>query len=66
MLKLALIVWIVLGTVLMGVGVAVVVSVPGFYAQGMKLIPLVCAVGAVVALPLSFMIAAKLNTAMKR
>jgi hypothetical protein len=66
MLKVALIVWIVLGTTLMGIAVAVITSVPGLYAQGMKLIPIACAVTAIVALPLSFMIASKIMAAMKR
>ena len=66
MFKVALIVWVVLGTVLMGAAVAVITSVPGLYAQGMQLIPIACAVTAVVAIPLSFMIASKIMTAMKR
>jgi hypothetical protein len=57
MFKVALLVWIVLGTTLAGVGVTVLVSVPQFYAQGMTLIPWVAIGGFIIAIPFSLMIA---------
>ncbi len=66
MLKVALIVWIMLGTVLAGTAVAVITAVPSFYAQGMQLIPIACIIAAVVALPLSFIIARNIMATFKR
>ena len=40
MFRLALLIWVVLGTTLAGVGVTIVVSNPDLYNQGMKLIPI--------------------------
>jgi hypothetical protein len=57
MFKVAVLVWIVLGTTLAGMAVTVVVSIPQLYAQGMTLIPWVAGGGFVVAIPFSFMIA---------
>ncbi len=62
MFRLALLIWIVLGTTLAGVGVTVVVSDASLYDQGMKLIPIAAIAGFVIAIPLSFMISKKMMT----
>lgn len=62
MFRLALLIWIVLGTTLAGVGVTVVVSDASLYDQGMKLIPIAAIAGFVIAIPLSFMISKKIMT----
>jgi hypothetical protein len=61
MFRLALLIWVVLGTVLAGAGVVVVVSNPDLYNQGMKLIPIAAIAGFVIAIPLSFMIGKKIS-----
>lgn len=61
MFKLALLIWVVLGTTLAGIAVLVVVSNSSLYAQGMKLVPIAAAVGFVVAIPLSFLIGKKIS-----
>jgi uncharacterized Tic20 family protein len=60
MFKVALLVWVMLATVLMGVAVVVITTVPSFYAQGMSLIPIACIAAAVVAVPFSFIVASKI------
>jgi uncharacterized membrane-anchored protein YitT (DUF2179 family) len=61
MFRLALLIWVMLGTVLAGVGVVVVVSDAGLYNQGMKLIPIAAIAGFIVAIPLSFMIGKRIS-----
>lgn len=60
MLKLAILVWIMLGTTLAGSFLTVVVTVPSLYAQGMKLIPFAAGTGFLVAIPFAVMIARKI------
>jgi hypothetical protein len=60
MFKVAVIIWIMLGTVLAGSLVVVVVSVPELYDQGMRMIPAAGILGYVVAIPFSFLIARKI------
>jgi hypothetical protein len=60
MLKLAALVWIVLGATMAGMFVTVIVTVPALYDQGMKLIPVVAIAGFVVAIPLAVLVARKI------
>jgi hypothetical protein len=60
MFKVAILVHIVLMTVLMGILVIFVVSIPDLYDQGMRLIPLAAAIGFVAAMPLSVLISRKI------
>lgn len=53
MWRLALLLWIMGGTVLAGVLVTVVLLVPSWYAMGMKAIPIAAAIGAIVAVPIA-------------
>ena len=61
MFKLALLIWVVLGTTLAGMAVVVVVSDASLSVQAMKLIPIAAIAGFVVAIPLSFMIGKRIS-----
>ncbi len=61
MLKLALVIWLMLGTMLAGIAVLVVVSDTSLLDQGMKMIPLAAVGGFLIALPLSFMVSKRLS-----
>jgi hypothetical protein len=60
MLKLATLVWIMLGTTLAGILVTAVLVTPGFEASAMKAIPIAGIAGYLLALPLSVMVARKI------
>jgi hypothetical protein len=60
MLKIATLVWIVLGTTLAGIAVTAVIVVPSLYDQGMKWIPIAAGVGFLAAIPLAAMIAKRI------
>ncbi len=60
MLKVALLIWIMLGTTLAGVAMAAIVSVPQLAEQSALLIPWLCGAGFVLAIPFSFVIARKI------
>ena len=64
MLKIAILIWIVLGTTLAGSALTVVLATPALADQAMKLIPWAALAGAVLAMPLSWLIA--LNLASRR
>ena len=61
MFKLALLIWVVLGTTLAGMAVVVVVSDASLFDQGMKLIPIAAIAGFVLAIPLSFMVTKRIS-----
>lgn len=61
MLKIALLVWIMLGTVLAGSGVIVVLAVPALAAMAMKYIPVAVLAGFVAAMPLSYLVARRIG-----
>ncbi len=63
MLKLAVLIWLVLGITLAGAGVMVVVAVPELFNDGMQLIPIAAAIGAVVAIPFAYLIARRIYLA---
>jgi hypothetical protein len=58
--KVAILVWIVLGTILAIGALMVVVRVPGFVAQSMTFIPYAVVAGFLVAIPFSIWAAAKM------
>lgn len=62
MFRLAILIWIVLGTTLAGVAMTVIVATPALFDQGMKLIPIFCSIGFVLAMPLAYLIAKRLDT----
>lgn len=61
MLKLALVIWLMLGTMLAGIAVLVVVSDPSLLNQGMKMIPIAAIAGFIIALPLSIMVSKRIS-----
>jgi len=60
MLKISILVWIMLGTVLAGASLIVVLMVPSFAAD-MKNFPIAAAVGFVIAVPLSYFVARQIE-----
>lgn len=63
MFKLAALIWIILGTVFAGAGIAVIVAVPDLADQAAKLIPIVCTTGALVAIYPSILISKRIQAA---
>ena len=57
MLKLAAIVWIMMGTVFAGAGVAAVLSVPSLAADAMRYLPLAGVGGYAAAMPVALFLA---------
>lgn len=65
MLKLASMIFTILGTTLAGIAVLVVLTVPSLAEQGMKMIPIAAAIGAAIGLPLSFLVAKQIMAMQK-
>lgn len=61
MLKLAALIWIVLGATIAGSLLTIIVTVPSLYAKGMTLIPVVAAAGFLVAIPLAVLVAKRID-----
>jgi len=61
MLKIAIILWIVLGSTLAGSALIVVLAAPVLADQAMKLIPWAALAGFVLAMPLSWLLASNLS-----
>ena len=61
MLKIAIIIWIVLGATLAGCGLTIVLATPALADQAMKLIPWAALAGFVLAMPISWLIASNLS-----
>lgn len=61
MFKLALVIWLMLGTALAGVAVLVVVSDQSLLAQGMRTIPIAGIAGFIIALPLSYIVGKRIS-----
>jgi len=66
MIKVALVVWIMLGTVLAGSAMTVIVSTPGFMADAGRLIPLACGAAYLVGLPIAYIVARMIADASAR
>lgn len=62
MLKIAILIWVILGTAIAGTAVTAVLA-SGIASEPMKAIPLAALAGFVVAMPLSYFIAAKIARA---
>ena len=65
MIKIAVVVWIVLGTALAGSALLTVLSIDALASQGVTLIPMAVLVGFLVAMPLSYLIAQKIDDHVK-
>lgn len=61
MLKIAALIWIMLGTVFAGIAITVLLTVPQFGNDPMKWIPIVCIAAAVAAVPFSAIIAKRIQ-----
>lgn len=57
MLRLSLMLWSLVGTVLAGTFILAVVAIPGLADQGMRLIPIAAVAGAALAVPVALLIA---------
>lgn len=66
MLKIAIVVWIMLGTALAGSAVITVLAVTVLADQAMKNIPLAVLIGFTVAMPLSYLVARKIGASPAR
>ena len=62
MFRIALVVWIMLGTALAGTAMLVVLIVPDLATQAMKNIPLAVVAGFAAAMPLSYLVARKIGS----
>lgn len=60
MMKVAILVWLVLGVTLAGAALTIVLAVPSLSANAMKLLPIFSAVGFVLAIPASMFVAKKI------
>ncbi len=60
-MKLAALIWIMLGTTLAGVAMAVIVAVPELADQAARLIPIACGAAIVLAIPLAMMISKRIQ-----
>lgn len=60
MLKVAILVWLMLATVLAGVCIMVVLTVPSLMARDMNLIPIAAGIGAVIAIPFALYVAKRI------
>jgi len=65
MMKVAAILWIVVGTVLAGSGVVAVLSVPSLASEASRYLPLVGIAGYVAAVPVAVLIARRLTRQVK-
>jgi positive regulator of sigma E activity len=61
MLKIASLVWMVLATTLAGIAIIAIVAVPSLAEQAMLLIPVAVVAGVVLAIPLSYLVARKMQ-----
>lgn len=61
MFRIAAVVWIILGTMLAGLGLLVVLTVPSLAADVRALLPIVCGAAVVAAIPLSFLVAWRIS-----
>jgi putative flippase GtrA len=61
MFKLALVIWVMLGTALAGTAVLVVVSDPSLLNEGSKTIPLAAIAGFILAMPLSYLVSKRIS-----
>lgn len=60
MLKIAILMWVILSTTFAGAGILALLSTPSLGGQDMRLIPIVAAVGALLAVPVSVFVAKRI------
>ncbi len=65
MIRVAAVLWIIIGTVLAGTALMVVLVVPQLASEATRLIPVVCGTSFVLAMPLSWLVAKRVQTRMR-
>ncbi len=60
MFKIAVLVWIMLGTVFAGIALTLTLTVPALQGNAMKMLPIFSLVGFVIAIPASVVVAKKI------
>jgi hypothetical protein len=60
MFKIAIIVWMMAATVLAGFAIIVVLTVPSLATRDMQYIPIAALVGAVIAIPVAYLVAKRI------
>lgn len=63
MFKVAILIWMIVGTALAGAFVIPILAMPSLAAQGMKLIPYAAGAGVLLAVPVSVLVARKIIAA---
>jgi competence protein ComGC len=63
MFRIAAVVWIMLAVTLAGISLLVIVTVPSLNQQAATLLPIACGAAAVVAMPLSYLVARRIAAA---
>ncbi len=66
MFKISFLVWMMLGTALAGSAVIAVLAVPSLADQAMKNIPFAVLIGFIAAMPLSYLVARKIDATAAR
>jgi len=61
MFKIAVLVWMMVGTVFAGIAVMTILTVPSFANHDMRLIPVGAIAGFVVAIPVAFVVAKRMS-----
>jgi len=60
MLKIAVLLWMIGGTVLAGIAIMVVLNVPSLAVKDMQYIPIAAVIGFVVAIPFAYLVAKRI------
>ena len=60
MFKIAIILWMIGGTVLAGIAIMVVLNVPALAVKGMQYIPIAAILGFVIAIPIAYVVAKRI------
>ena len=66
MIKVAAVIWIMLGTVLAGVAMTVILAVPSLIDRGAFLIPIACGAAFAAGLPIAYVVARMIADASAR
>jgi hypothetical protein len=61
MFKIAIIIWMMAGTVLAGIAIMAVLAVPTLAVHDMQYIPIAAGVGFIVAIPVAYLVAKRIS-----
>ena len=62
MMRLAAMLWLIVGTAIAGIAMIVILATPSLIEQGMTLIPIAAGAGFLVAMPIAYVIAKKIGS----